>query len=69
MLRFFSVEKNFCQDQILNSQNHRWIAKRPIPTKKGKKKPARTDIPRVMKTKFPATVMVLCLLISLKLDL
>ena len=59
MLWFFSVEKNFCQDQIHNSLNHRYVAKSPLPTKKGKKKPAGTDIPRVMKTKFPATVMVL----------
>ena len=46
MLWFFSDEKNFCQDQVHNSQNHRWIA---------------TNIrhmPRVMKTKFPGMVMV-----------
>ena len=39
---FFSDEKNFCQDQVHNSQNHRWIATNN----------------RVMKTKFPATVTV-----------
>ena len=60
MLWFFSDEKNFCQDQVHNSQNHRWLAKTPFPKKKGqKKRVARTDIPRVMKTKFPATVMIL----------
>jgi hypothetical protein len=60
MLWFFSDEKNFCQDQIHNSQNHRWIAKSPHPMKKNaKRKLARTDIPRVHKTKFPATVMIL----------
>ena len=33
MLWFFSVEKNFCQDQVHNSQNHRWVAtnKRDVP--------------------------------------
>ena len=46
MLWFFSDEKNFWQDQVHNSQNHRWIAKN------------NRDVPRVMKTKFPATVMV-----------
>ena len=54
MIWFFSDEKNFCQDQIHNSQNHRWIAKSPHPRKKGQRK-----VTRVMKTKFPATVMVL----------
>ena len=46
MLWFFSEEKNFCQDQVYNSQNHRRIV-----TNKG-------DVPWVMKAKFPATVMV-----------
>ena len=46
MLWFFSDEKNFCQDQVHNRQNHRWVAMCP------------KDVPRVMKTKFPATVMV-----------
>ena len=43
---FFSDEKNFCQDQKHNTQNNRWLA---YSTK---------DIPRVMQTKFPQTVMV-----------
>ena len=42
MLWFFSDEKNFCQDQVHNSLNHRWIATN------------NRDMPRVMKT----TVMV-----------
>ena len=42
----FSDEKNFCQDQAHNRQNHHWIAMCP------------NDVPRVMKTKFPNTVMV-----------
>ena len=46
MLWFFSDEKNFCQDQMHNRQNHCWVAMCP------------KDVPRVMKTKFPATVMV-----------
>ena len=46
MLWFFSDEKNFCQDQAHNRQNHRWIAMCP------------DDVPRVMKTKFSNTVMV-----------
>ena len=69
MIWFFSDEKNFCQDQFHNSQNNRWIARSPHPKakgkatgkakSKGKRKLARSDIPRVQKTKFPATVMVL----------
>ena len=43
---FFSDEKNFCQDKVHNSQNHRWIATN------------NRDVPRVMKTKFSATIMV-----------
>ena len=46
MLWFFSDEKNFCQDQAHNRQNHRWIAMCP------------NDVPRVIKTKFPNMVMV-----------
>ena len=46
MLWFFSDEKNFCQDQKINSQNNRWLAVSP------------KDVPRVMQTKFPATIMV-----------
>lgn len=46
MLWFFSDEKNFCQDQKFNRQNNRWIAMR------------QKDVPKIMKTKFPATVMV-----------
>ena len=40
MLWSFSDEKNFCQDQVHNSQNHRWIATN------------NRDVPWVMKTKF-----------------
>ena len=46
MLWFFSNEKNFCQDQKMNQQNNCWLAYCP------------KDVPRVMQTKFPATVMV-----------
>ena len=46
MLLFFSDEKNFCQDQVHSRQNYRWIATN------------NRDVPRVMKTKFPATVIV-----------
>ena len=46
MLWFFSDEKNFCQDQVHKGQNHCWIATNNM------------DMPRVMKTKFPAMVMV-----------
>ena len=46
MLWFFLDEKNFCQDQVHKSQNHRWIAMN------------KRDVPRVIKTKFLATVMV-----------
>ena len=38
ILWFFSDEKNFCQDQVHNTNNR--------------------DMPRVTKTKFPATVLV-----------
>jgi len=46
MVWFFSDEKNFCQDQSINRQNNRWLAYCP------------KDVPRIMQTKFPATVMV-----------
>ena len=46
ILWFFSDEKNFCQDQMHNSQNHHSIATN------------NRDVPRVMKTKFPVLVMV-----------
>ena len=46
MLWFFSDETNFCQDQVHNGQNHCWIATN------------NRDVPRVMKTKFPAMVVV-----------
>ena len=46
MIWFFSDEKNFCQDQVVNSQNNRWLAV------------CFKDVPKVMQTKFPATVMV-----------
>ena len=52
MLWFFSDEKNFCQDQAHNRQNHRWIAM------------CLKDVPRVMKTKFPNTVMVFSVISS-----
>ena len=47
MLWFFSDEKNFDQDQKINRRNDRWLCSNP------------TEVPRVMHTKFPATVMVL----------
>ncbi|UYV65933.1 hypothetical protein LAZ67_3005915 [Cordylochernes scorpioides] len=47
MLRFFSDEKNFDVDQKVNPRNDRWICKDPL------------EIPVVMHTKFPASVMVL----------
>ena len=46
-LIFFSDEKNFTQDQKVNRKNNRWICE------------DRNDVPIVMSTKFPATVMVL----------
>ena len=46
MIWFFSDEKNFCQDQLHNTQNNRWLAYNPC------------DVPRIMKTKFPQIVMV-----------
>ncbi|UYV73232.1 IKK1 [Cordylochernes scorpioides] len=47
MLRFFSDEKYFDVDQKVNPRNDRWICKDP------------SEIPVVMHTKFPASVMVL----------
>lgn len=47
LLRFFSDEKNFDQDQKANRRNDRWLCKDP------------DDVPRVMHTKFPATIMIL----------
>ena len=47
MLIFYSDEKNFSQDQKVNKKNNRWLCSEP------------TDVPIVMTTKFPATVMVL----------
>ena len=44
---FFSDEKNFDQDQKVNRRNDRWLCSDP------------SEVPRVMHTKFPATVMVL----------
>ena len=46
ILIFFSDEKNFSQDQKVNSRNHRWLCEDP------------SKVPIVTKTKFPATVMV-----------
>ena len=46
-LWFFSDEKNFCQGQLQNAQDNRWLAVSPL------------EVPRVMKTKFSQTVMVL----------
>ena len=45
MIWFFS-DKNFCQDQVVNSQNNYWLAV------------CSKDLPKAMQTKFPATVMV-----------
>jgi hypothetical protein len=46
-LVLFSDEKNFNQDQKVNKRNNRWLYSDP------------TEVPIVMSTKFPATVMVL----------
>lgn len=46
-LIFFSDEKNFSQDQVANRRNNRWLCSDP------------SEVPVVMATKFPATVMVL----------
>ena len=45
MLWFFSDEKNFCQDQAHNRKNSCWLAAN------------NHDMPTVMKTKLPVTVM------------
>jgi len=47
MLWFYSDEKNFDQDQKVNRRNDRWLCADP------------SEVPHVMHTKFPATVMVL----------
>lgn len=47
ILIFYSDEKNFNQDQKVNSQNNRWLCQDP------------KEVPIIMKTKFPANVMVL----------
>ena len=47
LLKFFSDEKNFDQDQKINRRNDRWLCKDP------------DEVPRIMHTKFPATIMVL----------
>ena len=47
MLWFFSDEKNFDQDQKTNRRNDRWLCASP------------SEVPRVMHTKYPPTVMVL----------
>ena len=46
ILWFFSDEKNFDQDQKVNRRNDRWLCADP------------SEVPTVMHTKFPATVMV-----------
>ena len=46
-LIFFSDEKNFCQDQKVNKRNDRFLCS------------DAEEVPVVMSTKFPATVMVL----------
>lgn len=46
-LIFFSDEKNFQHDQMVNRRNSRWLCENP------------DEVPIVMKTKFPAAVMVL----------
>ena len=39
-LGFFSEEKNFCQDQLQNTQNSKWLAFSP------------PEVPRITKTRF-----------------
>lgn len=46
-LIFFSDEKNFQQDQVVNKQNNRWLCKNI------------NEVPIIMKTKFPAAIMVM----------
>ena len=43
---FFLDEQFFCQDEMYNKQNNRWIAA------------SFKDVPKLMKTKFSKTVMV-----------
>ena len=45
-LIFFSDEKNFCQEQKLNKQNDRWLARSPF------------LVPKIMRAKYPSHVMV-----------
>ena len=52
MIWFFSDKKNFCQDQVVSNQNNRWLAV------------CSEDVAKVMQTKFPATVMVLGVVLS-----
>ena len=52
MIWFFSDEKNFCQDQVVNSQNNCWLAA------------CSKNVPKVMQTKFLATVMVFGVVLS-----
>lgn len=47
ILWFFSDEKNFVQDQKVNRRNDRWLCQ------------TAGEVPTVMHTKFPASVMVL----------
>ena len=47
ILWIYSDEKYFDQDQKINRRNDRWLCGDP------------SDVPHVMHTKFPATVMVL----------
>ena len=47
MIKFFSYEKNFVQDRLVSRQNDRWLCYDPA------------DVPAVMHSKFPASVMVL----------
>ena len=52
MFWFFSDKKNVCQDQVVNYQNNRWLAV------------CSEDVPKVMQTKFLATVMVFGVVLS-----
>jgi hypothetical protein len=47
ILIFLSDEKNFSQDQKVNSRNNKWLCDNP------------SEVPIAMKMKFPLTVMVL----------
>ncbi|CAI9733001.1 Hypothetical predicted protein [Octopus vulgaris] len=46
MIWFFSDGKNFCQDQLPNTQNNRWLTCNPC------------DVPYIMKTEFSQTMVV-----------